>query len=118
MKKLFYFLMMPLLVAGIASCNQDPKPQETWEPVNVAQFLAAEDEAYTQIYELEGTIGGTIDTTFGNFDLTEVNVIGRKNIEVMTAHVGDKLPVPHVDRTELGRDHHRRRRCGEQTVLP
>lgn len=71
MKKLFYFLMMPLLVAGIASCNQDPKPQETWEPVNVAQFLAAEDEAYTQIYELEGTIGGTIDTTFGNFDLTD-----------------------------------------------
>ena len=40
--------------------------------------------------------------------LTEVNVIGRKNVEIMAAHVGDKLPVPHVDRTELGRDHHRR----------
>ncbi|MBP5504500.1 MAG: BACON domain-containing protein [Bacteroidales bacterium] len=36
----------------------------------VAEFNAA-PESDTQIYELVGTIGGTINTTYGNFDLTD-----------------------------------------------
>ena len=38
--------------------------------VTVAEFNAAA-ESDTQVYELVGTIGGTINTTFGNFDLTD-----------------------------------------------
>ena len=38
--------------------------------VSVAEFLAA-PESDTQVYELVGTIGGTINTTYGNFDLTD-----------------------------------------------
>ena len=38
--------------------------------VTVAQFNAA-PESETQVYELVGTIGGTINTTYGNFDLTD-----------------------------------------------
>lgn len=38
--------------------------------VSVAEFNAAE-ESDTQKYQLTGTIGGTINTTYGNFDLTD-----------------------------------------------
>ena len=38
--------------------------------VTVAEFLAAA-ESDTQKYQLTGTIGGTINTTYGNFDLTD-----------------------------------------------
>ena len=38
--------------------------------VTVAEFNAA-PESDTQVYELVGTIGGTINTTYGNFDLTD-----------------------------------------------
>lgn len=38
--------------------------------VTVAEFLAAE-ESETQVYILEGTIGGKIDGTYGNFDLSD-----------------------------------------------
>ena len=38
--------------------------------VSVAEFLAA-PESDTQVYELVGTIGGSINTTYGNFDLTD-----------------------------------------------
>ena len=38
--------------------------------VTVAEFNAAE-ESDTQVYELVGTIGGTINATYGNFDLTD-----------------------------------------------
>jgi len=38
--------------------------------VTVAAFNAA-PESDTQVYELVGTIGGTINTTYGNFDLTD-----------------------------------------------
>ena len=45
---------------------------ETAEPkaVTVAEFNAAE-ESSTQPYQLTGTIGGNINTTYGNFDLTD-----------------------------------------------
>ena len=38
--------------------------------VTVAEFNAAA-ESSTQVYELVGTIGGNINTTYGNFDLTD-----------------------------------------------
>jgi hypothetical protein len=38
--------------------------------VTVAEFIAA-PEATDVYYELTGTIGGTINTTYGNFDLTD-----------------------------------------------
>ena len=40
------------------------------KPVTVAEFIAA-PESDSQVYELVGTIGGTINTTYGNFDLTD-----------------------------------------------
>ena len=38
--------------------------------VSIAEFNAAA-ESQTQVYELVGTIGGSINTTYGNFDLTD-----------------------------------------------
>lgn len=38
--------------------------------VTIAAFNAAE-ESNSQVYELVGTIGGSINTTYGNFDLTD-----------------------------------------------
>ena len=38
--------------------------------VTVSEFLAAA-ESETQVYELVGVIGGSINTTYGNFDLTD-----------------------------------------------
>ena len=38
--------------------------------VSIAEFNAA-PESDSQVYELVGTIGGTINTTYGNFDLTD-----------------------------------------------
>ena len=38
--------------------------------VSVAEFIAA-PESDKQVYELVGTIGGTINTTYGNFDLAD-----------------------------------------------
>lgn len=38
--------------------------------VTVAEFIAAA-ESETQVYQLTGTIGGTINSTYGNFDLTD-----------------------------------------------
>ena len=38
--------------------------------VTVAQFIAA-PESDKQVYELVGTIGGSINATYGNFDLTD-----------------------------------------------
>ena len=50
----------------------EPTPVEPSEAksVTVAEFLAA-PESETQKYELVGTIGGSINTTYGNFDLTD-----------------------------------------------
>ena len=48
---------------------QPPTPGEV-KAVTVAEFNAA-PESDTQVYELVGTIGGTINTTYGNFDLTD-----------------------------------------------
>ena len=46
-----------------------PTPGEV-KAVTVAQFIAA-PESDSQVYELVGTIGGSINTTYGNFDLTD-----------------------------------------------
>ena len=45
-------------------------PSGEVKAVTVAAFNAA-PESDTQVYELVGTIGGTINTTYGNFDLTD-----------------------------------------------
>ena len=46
-----------------------PQPGDI-KAVTVEEFIDAE-ESSTQQYELVGTIGGTINTTYGNFDLTD-----------------------------------------------
>ena len=46
-----------------------PGPSDA-KAVTVAEFNAA-PESDTQVYELVGTIGGSINTTYGNFDLTD-----------------------------------------------
>ena len=43
---------------------------EETKTVTVAEFIAAE-VSQTQPYQLTGTIGGSINTTYGNFDLTD-----------------------------------------------
>ena len=64
-----------------SSHNGNPQVKSAWflekladgpKPVTVAEFLASE-ESETQVYVLEGTIGGTINTTYGNFDLTDAS---------------------------------------------
>ena len=47
-----------------------PGPSGEVKAVTVAEFNAAPDSD-TQVYELVGTIGGNINTTYGNFDLTD-----------------------------------------------
>ena len=74
MKKLISILLSVLMVAGALSCKKDPKPQDEVQakPVTVAEFKAA-PESDTEVYELVGTIGGkSINTTYGNFDLTDI----------------------------------------------
>ena len=44
--------------------------EPTATKATVAEFIAAE-ESTSVYYELTGTIGGTINTTYGNFDLTD-----------------------------------------------
>ncbi len=52
--------------------NDQPGGGDTGDVISatVAQFNAAA-ESQTQVYELVGTIGGSINTTYGNFDLTD-----------------------------------------------
>ena len=61
------------------SNNGNPRVVSAWfieklaegpKAITVAECLAA-PESDTQVYELVGTIGGTINTTYGNFDLTD-----------------------------------------------
>ena len=49
--------------------GDDPQPSGV-KAVSVADFNAA-PESQTQVYELVGVIGGSINTTYGNFDLTD-----------------------------------------------
>ena len=69
-----HLLLAFLAVAALVSaCRKDPEPQEEGrevQAVTVTEFLAA-PESDTQVYELVGTIGGTINTTYGFFDLTD-----------------------------------------------
>ncbi len=74
---------------GNVDPDPDPDPTEILD-VTVAQFNAAEVST-TQLYRLKGKVGGTINTQYGNFDLTDatgtVYVYGLSNI----ADVRDKL---------------------------
>ena len=83
-------------------------PSGEVKAVTVAGFLAAA-ESDKQVYELVGTIGGTINTTYGNFDLTDEsgtvyvygltatdNGYGTKNdksFASLNLHEGDKIKV-------------------------
>ena len=49
--------------------GDEPQPSGV-KAVSIADFNAA-PESDKQVYELVGTIGGTINTTYGNFDLTD-----------------------------------------------
>lgn len=69
MKKLVYLLIAALVVPGAVSCKKD-KPGQDYKSVTVAEFIAA-PESETQVYELVGTIEGSINTSYGNFDLTD-----------------------------------------------
>ena len=55
---------------GNTGGDTPPGPSGDAKAVTVSEFLAAA-ESETQVYELVGTIGGTINTTYGNFDLTD-----------------------------------------------
>ena len=50
--------------------DNPPGPGGEAKAVTIAEFNAAA-ESDSQVYELVGTIGGTINTTYGNFDLTD-----------------------------------------------
>ena len=62
--------------------GEAPDPSDI-KNVTVAEFLAAE-AGTSQLYRLSGTVGGEINTTYGNFDLTDatgtVLVYGLANI--------------------------------------
>ena len=49
---------------------EPPGPSGEVKVVTVAEFNAAE-ESNSQVYELVGTIGGSINADYGNFDLTD-----------------------------------------------
>ena len=72
MKTKHLLLSLLAVAALVAACrkNEDPKEEGEVQPVTVSEFLAA-PESDTQVYELVGTIGGTINTTYGNFELTD-----------------------------------------------
>ena len=49
---------------------EPPGPSGEVKAVTIAEFNAAE-ESNSQVYELVGTIGGSINADYGNFDLTD-----------------------------------------------
>lgn len=55
---------------GQGGGGTDPQPSGDVKAVTIAEFNAA-PESQTQVYELVGVIGGSINTTYGNFDLTD-----------------------------------------------
>lgn len=86
-KKSLFMALAALFVLAFASCNNEPEitgpgiddggndsvpevvgPDAT--PITVAEFLAA-PESKDVYYELTGVIGGSINETYGNFDLTD-----------------------------------------------
>ena len=68
-------------------------PSGDVKQVTVAEFLAA-PESNTQVYELVGTIRGSINTTYGNFDLVDdsgsVYVYGMTATELGYGATNDK----------------------------
>ena len=61
-----------IIATSVVDEGGDEPGGEIAEPktVTIAEFNAAE-ESSTQPYQLTGTIGGNINTTYGNFDLTD-----------------------------------------------
>ena len=55
---------------GQGGGGTDPQPSGDVKAVTIAEFNAA-PESQTQVYELVGVIGGSINTTYGNFDLAD-----------------------------------------------
>lgn len=66
---------------GTTPGDAGDEPTE-FKAVTVAEFLAA-PESKTQVYELVGTIGGSINAEYGNFDLTDDS--GKVYVYGMTA---------------------------------
>ena len=54
---------------GVTDPGDTPQPQDA-KAVSIAEFIAAA-ESDSQKYQLTGSIGGNINTTYGNFDLTD-----------------------------------------------
>jgi len=50
--------------------NDNPDEPTDVKTVTIAEFLAAE-ESSTQLYQLTGTVSGSINTIYGNFDLVD-----------------------------------------------
>lgn len=87
-KKSLFMALAAMFVLAFASCNNEPEitgpgiddgdgndsvpevvgPEAT--PITVAEFIAAQ-ESKDVYYELTGVIGGSINETYGNFDLTD-----------------------------------------------
>lgn len=55
---------------GNTDPEPDPETPSDAKAVTVAEFNAAE-ESQTQVYELTGVVSGSINTTYGNFDLVD-----------------------------------------------
>ena len=57
-------------ILSIEGGDTPPGPSGEVKAVTIAEFNAAE-ESNSQVYELVGTIGGSINADYGNFDLTD-----------------------------------------------
>ena len=63
-------VMYSWFIEKVEGGSVDPQPSGDVKAVSIADFNAA-PESDSQVYELVGTIGGSINTTYGNFDLTD-----------------------------------------------
>ena len=70
MKRIVLSLFLVMATICVVSCTKDRPQKSDVKSVSVAEFIA-EPESETQVYELVGTIGETINTTYGAFDLTD-----------------------------------------------
>lgn len=62
-------MLVPATFSGSTEPEQPETPGEV-KVATVAEFNAAE-ESKTQVYQLTGVVSGSINTTFGNFDLVD-----------------------------------------------
>lgn len=75
--------------------DDTPEPDDI-KDVTVAEFLAAPVSSDTW-YRLSGTVGGPINTQYGNFDITDetgtVYVYGTSNFSDFTVNEGDNITI-------------------------